>query len=144
MFSKILVFIDRGLSFFENWTLFLVVMAALITLFANVILRYVFNYALNWSEELVREVIQYLTFVGCGAAIKTNQQMMLLFSVFVMVYGWKAVEQMISTGQTTILIGIPYKYLYIMIPAMGILMFVRTIQALWETISGTKIFGKHL
>jgi C4-dicarboxylate transporter DctQ subunit len=35
-----------------------------------VVLRYGFNYTLAWSEELVREVIIYTTFIGCSAAIK--------------------------------------------------------------------------
>ena len=57
MFGKILNVIDKILTFFEDWTLFLSVMARLLALFVNVILRYGFNYTLAWSEELVREVI---------------------------------------------------------------------------------------
>ena len=34
------------------------------------VLRYSINYSLAWSEELVREVIIYTTFIGCSAAIK--------------------------------------------------------------------------
>jgi TRAP-type C4-dicarboxylate transport system permease small subunit len=140
-------------------------MAALVALFVNVFLRYVFNYALNWSEELVREVIQYMTFIGCGAAIKANQQIridalvqafpnlkkpltyfyyatMVLFSLFVIYYGWKAVAQMTQIGQRTIIMGVPYKYLYLMLPSMGFLMLVRTIQAFWEQVTGRQIFAR--
>ena len=72
MFGKILNVIDKILTFFEDWTLFISVMAALLALFVNVVLRYGFNYTLAWSEELVREVIIYTTFIGCGAAVKNR------------------------------------------------------------------------
>ena len=61
---------DKVLTFFEEWTLFITVMVALLALFANVVLRYGFNYSLAWSEELVREVIIYTTLIGCSAAVK--------------------------------------------------------------------------
>ncbi len=72
MFRKIIVGIDKVISFFEEWTLFVAVMAALLALFVNVVLRYGFNYTLAWSEELVREVIIFTTFIGCSAAIKNK------------------------------------------------------------------------
>ena len=72
MFGKLLDFLDKILTFFEEWTLFVTVMAALVALFVNVVLRYGFNYSLAWSEELVREVIIYTTFIGCSAAVKNR------------------------------------------------------------------------
>ena len=70
MFGKIINFLDRILTFFEEWTLFISVLVALVALFCNVVLRYGFNYSLAWSEELVREVIIYTTFIGCSSAVK--------------------------------------------------------------------------
>jgi C4-dicarboxylate transporter, DctQ subunit len=72
MFGKSLKIIDKVLTFFEEWTLFIAVMGALGALFVNVVLRYGFNYTLGWSEELVREVIIYTTFIGLGVAIKNR------------------------------------------------------------------------
>ena len=75
MFRKILNFLDKILSFFEDWTLFISVFVALLALFINVVLRYGFNYSLAWSEELVREVIIFTTFIGCrepGDALDTR------------------------------------------------------------------------
>ena len=81
MFGKILEFLDKILTWFEEWTLFASVMTALLALFVNVVLRYVFNYTLAWSEELVREVIIYTTFIGCSAAIKNRSMIRIDASV---------------------------------------------------------------
>ena len=72
MFGQSFNVLDKVLTFFEEWTLFIAVMVALISLFANVILRYGFNYALDWSEELVRLVIIYTTLIGCSAAVRNG------------------------------------------------------------------------
>ena len=72
MTGKVLNRLDKILSAFEDWTLFVSVMVALVALFVNVVLRYGFNYTLAWSEELVREVIIYTTYIGCCSAVKNR------------------------------------------------------------------------
>ncbi|HSO60884.1 MAG TPA: TRAP transporter small permease subunit, partial [Desulfobacterales bacterium] len=67
--AKLIEVVDKVLTVFEEWTLFVTVIAAMVALFFNVILRYAFSYSLAWSEELVREVILYTTFIGCSVAI---------------------------------------------------------------------------
>jgi C4-dicarboxylate transporter DctQ subunit len=81
MIGKMLDVLDKILSFFEDWTLFISVMMALIALFFNVVLRYGFNYTLAWSEELVREVIIYTTFIGCCSAVKKRSMIKIDASV---------------------------------------------------------------
>ena len=70
--TKLIAVVDKVLTAFEEWTLFITVLVAMVSLFFNVILRYVFSYSLAWSEELVREVILYTTFIGCSVAIKNR------------------------------------------------------------------------
>ncbi|MFC1798516.1 TRAP transporter small permease [Thermodesulfobacteriota bacterium] len=154
MIKKILDFSDRILTFFEEWTLFVTVMVALISLFVNVILRYGFNYSLAWSEELVREVIIYTTFIGCSAAIKERSMIKidaliqlvpklkrpltyfsslatLVFAVLMIYYGWLMALLQVRTQQQTIILQIPLVYLYAILPLMGILMLIRTIQVFY-------------
>jgi C4-dicarboxylate transporter DctQ subunit len=161
MFAKILHVVDKILTYFEEWTLFITVMAALIALFVNVVLRYGFNYSLAWSEELVREVIIYTTFIGCSVAIKERKMIKidasvqllprlkvpltffsniatLIFAWMMIYYGWLMVALQHRTHQKTIIMQIPLAYLYAILPLMGVLWSLRTIQVLYEDIMALK------
>lgn len=162
MFGKILKWLDKILTFFEEWTLFATVMIALIALFINVVLRYGFNYTLAWSEELVREVIIYTTFIGCSRAIKERKMIKidasvqllpklktplnffsnivtLIFACMMMYYGWLMAAMQYRTFQKTIIMQIPLVYLYAVLPLMGIMMFIRTIQIMHEDIQALRV-----
>jgi C4-dicarboxylate transporter, DctQ subunit len=155
MFGKTLNVIDKILTFFEEWTLFIAVMAALLALFFNVILRYGFNYTLGWSEELVREVIIYTTFIGLSVAIKNgsmikidalvqiaprlkmplayfSNMVTIVFALMMLYYGFKMAALQVTTGQKTIIMDIPLVYLYAIIPVTGALMLLRTIQLMYQ------------
>ncbi len=158
MFKKILDALDKWLSLFEEWTLFISVFVALIALFANVVLRYGFNYSLAWSEELVREVIIYTTFIGCSAAIKRRSMIKidalvqlvpklkmpltyfsslatLIFAGMMVWFGYLMAVLQHQTQQKTIILQIPLFILYAILPLMGVLMIVRTVQVLHQDIS---------
>ena len=158
MFGRILDFLDMILSFFEEWTLFISVMVALVALFINVVLRYGFNYSLAWSEDLVREVIIYTTFIGCSAAIKNRSmikidasvQLMprfkmhlnyfsnfvtLIFSAMMIYYGWLMLALQMRTDQKTIIMEIPLAFLYAILPLMGVMWSIRTIQVIYQDIN---------
>jgi C4-dicarboxylate transporter, DctQ subunit len=159
MFGKAIHVVDKVLSFFEDWTLFISVMVALVALFVNVVLRYGFNYSLAWSEELVREVIIYTTLIGCSAAVKNrsliridasvqlipkikvpltffSNAVTLAFSVLVIYYGWKLALLQVQTGQKTIIMQIPLVYIFSVLPLMGVMMLLRTVQVFYEDIRG--------
>jgi len=158
MIGKMFGRLDKILSFFEDWTLFVSVMVALVALFFNVVLRYGFNYTLAWSEELVREVIIYTTFIGCCAAVKNRSMIkidasvqlfpklkmpltyfsnlvILIFSVMMMVYGWQMAAMQARTFQKTLILQIPLVYLYAILPLTGALMFIRTVQVIYQDFS---------
>lgn len=158
MFGKILNGLDKILTFFEDWTLFISVMAALLALFFNVVLRYGFNYTLAWSEELVREVIIYTTFIGCGVAVKQRSTIKIdalvnvvpklkapltffsylatiIFALMMIYYGWKMAALQVMTNQKTIIMEIPLVYLYAILPLMGTTMLIRTIQVIYQDVN---------
>ncbi len=155
MIQRTLDILDKGLTWFEEWTLYLCVMVGMISLFINVVLRYGFNYTLGWSEELIREIIIYSTFIGCSAAIKNRSQIVidvlvqlvprlrlplayvcnlavLFYCLFMMIMGWQMAAQQAATMQKTILLEIPLVVLFSILPLMGAMMFVRTLQVMWK------------
>ncbi len=162
MFGKILDFLDKILTFFEEWTLFVSVMVALVALFASVVLRYGFNYSLAWPDELVREVIIYTTFVGCSAAVKNRSMIkidasvqllpklkmpltyfsnfvVMIFAGMMIYYGWLMVEMQHRTDQKTIIMEIPLVILYAILPLMGVMMFIRAIQVVYQDIQAQRV-----
>ena len=130
---------------------------ALVALFFNVVLRYTVNYSLAWSEELVREVIIYTTLIGCSAAVKNRSMIkidasvqlipklkvpltffsnfvMLIFSVMIFYYGWILALLQVQTMQKTIIMQIPLVYIFSILPLMGGMMFIRTIQVIYQDV----------
>ena len=158
MFGKILDFLDKILTFFEEWTLFVSVMVALVALFVSVVLRYGFSYSLAWADELVREVIIYTTFIGCGAAVKNRSMIkidasvqllpklkmpltyfsnfvIMIFAAMMIYYGWLMVLMQHRTHQKTIIMEIPLVILYAILPLMGVTMMIRAIQVIYQDIT---------
>lgn len=155
MLGKILKTVDKAASRIEEWTLFIIVMVALISLFFNVILRYGFNYTLAWSEELVRIVIIYSTFVGASVAVKQRAMiridavvqifpklkkgltfytniLMLVFAGMMIFYGYKMTHLQLLTNQKTIIMQIPLVIVYAIMPITGAMVFLRTIQVMFQ------------
>lgn len=157
MLGKSLKKIDTIVTNMEEWTLFIIVMTALLSLFANVVLRYGFNYTLAWSEELVRIVIIYSTFVGASVAVKQRAMikidaivqifprlksgltfysniLMLIFACMMVYYGYKMTHLQFLTNQKTIIMQIPLVVIYTIMPVMGVMVFIRTVQVMIQDI----------
>ena len=162
MFGRILDFLDKILTFFEEWTLFVSVIVALVALFVNVVLRYGFNYSLAWSEELVREVIIYTTFIGCSAAVKNRSMIKidasvqllpklkmpltyfsnfatLIFAGLMIYYGWLMMMLQYRTQQKTIIMEIPLVILYAILPLMGGMMMIRAVQVIYQDVTEQRL-----
>jgi C4-dicarboxylate transporter, DctQ subunit len=154
MFEKVLRSFDKPLNFIEDWTLFITVFIALMSLFINVVLRYGFNYCLAWSEELVRDVIIYTTLIGCSSAIRKRSMIkvdatiqllpkskviltffsnftILIFAVILIYYGWELAIMQLKTDQHSIILRIPLVYLFAMLPFAGVMMLIRSIQVIY-------------
>lgn len=161
MLRKMLKTVDNVVSQIEEWTLFIIVIAALLSLFANVVLRYGFNYTLAWSEELVRIVIIYSTFVGASVAVKQRAMiridavvqifpklkpgltvytslLMLFFAGMMVYYGYQMTHLQYITHQKTIIMQIPLVVVYAIMPVMGVMVSIRTVQVMIQDFKSRK------
>jgi TRAP-type C4-dicarboxylate transport system permease small subunit len=164
--TKLLSVLDKVFTFFEEWTLFLTVLAAMVSLFFNVILRYGFSYSLAWSEELVREVILYTTFIGCSVAIKNRSTVRidalvqlvpklkyplamfsylvnLVFALIMVYFGYLLCVLQVESDQSTLILQIPTVYLYALLPLMGVMMVIRVLIVMRDDIRARRVAAQH-
>jgi C4-dicarboxylate transporter DctQ subunit len=64
--------------------------------------------------------------------------MILVFSVMMMGYGWQMAAMQARTFQKTLILQIPLVYLYAILPLTGLLMFIRTLQVMYQDFRQTE------
>ena len=163
MVKKIFKKIDRTFLFVEEWSLFIAVCAALLAAMANVILRKTgTDINIYWSDEVVRKVIFFSTYIGAVTAIRSRSliridalpqifpvlkrpltlfsHIAVLFFAGVMVYlGWQMTSMMYHDQfARTSTLQIPEWYFYAVLPLMGVLMFFRTLVVMVEDWRGVQ------
>jgi len=163
MLKKTFQGIDRVFQFVEDWSLFLTVGIALVAAMANVLLRKLTsNVNLYWSDEVVRKVIFFTTYIGCVAAVRGRAliridalpQMMpvlkkpltllshlavLVFSAIMVRLGWQMTLLMYRDEYAkTASLQIPEWIFYAVLPLMGGMMFIRTLMVMVEDWRGGK------
>ncbi len=62
--------ITRAVAWFEDVAVGVIILAATYILFQGVVLRYIFNFAFSWTEEVVRYSIVWLVFLGGSIAAR--------------------------------------------------------------------------
>lgn len=157
MVKKIFKRIDRGLLFVEEWSLFIAVSAALLAAMANVIMRKSgSDINIFWSDEVVRKVIYFSTYMGAVTAIRSRSLIridalpqifpvlkrpltllshiiVLFFAGVMMKLGWTMTTMMYHDPfARTSTLQIPEWYFYAVLPVMGVMMFVRTLIVMVE------------
>jgi TRAP-type C4-dicarboxylate transport system permease small subunit len=102
---------------------------------AQVVLRYVFNDPLTWSEEMARIVFIYLSFLGIGAAYGRRRHMSidaLVFSVVgiataflitVIILTARSMAELYRVEITTPALDFPMAFVYLIIP-LGLSMLI--------------------
>ncbi len=163
MVKKIFKKIDRTFLFIEEWSLFIAVCAALLAAMANVILRKTgTDINIFWSDEVVRKVIFFSTYIGAVTAIRSRSliridalpqifpvlkrpltllsHLAVLFFAGIMVYlGWQMTTMMYQDQfARTSTLQIPEWYFYAVLPLMGVMMFFRTLVVMVEDWRGTQ------
>ncbi len=163
MIKKAFKAVDRSFAFVEDWTLFIAVAIALVSAMANVVLRKsTSSVNLYWSDEVVRKVIFFSTYIGCVAAVRNRSLIridalpqlfpvlkrlltlishlaVLVFSTVMVYLGWQMTVMMYQDEYAkTATLQIPEWYFYAVLPLMGAMMFLRTLIVMVEDWKGEK------
>jgi len=118
----------------------------------QIVLRYVFKNSLSWSEELVRYMFVWSTFIGIPYCIKNNTSIrvnqfktampikfqdvlsyvdkfiMLILFLIMAIFSIDIVSSSFASGQSSAAMGIPYWLIQISVPIGSILSLIRIIQ----------------
>jgi C4-dicarboxylate transporter DctQ subunit len=151
MLKKVFWVLDRA----EECSLFVILIAATIVLFANIFLRYVFSAGFHWAEEFVRYAIMWMVFIGSSTCVRRSEHLSvsaitdrlsgkskkvvmtvvnliaLAFAIFLSYYGTMLTLKIGHSGQMTPSLEIPKYLIYLSIPVAGVLMTVRYIQEIY-------------
>lgn len=133
-------------------TVGVLLLAATALVFVNVVLRYVFNYALSWGDEVITYSLLWLVFLGSGVAarqaghISMEALLTLLsrraqqlnavlvnvacaaLSAIVGFFGWRLAMAVRTLDQVGAASGVPMFWVYLAIPAGCVLMML----GFWE------------
>lgn len=150
--------LNKVLSKIEYWFLGVGIILIAVILGINVIMRYVFSTGFTWAEEAARYIMVWITFVGAsvcaykGGNISIDSIMGILSErgkkiltiitiivsiVFLAIFSYlsaKLTVQALQTNQLTPAMDIPMFFVYLSMPAGGILIIYRNIQQLLNTL----------
>ncbi len=163
MRNKTFNVIDKTFGFFEDWSLFLTVFFALCVAVVNIALRKTTTVNLYWSDEVVRKVIFFSTYIGVSAAIRNrsliridalpqlfpklkkpltviNHLSMIGFGAMMVWLGLQMTHQVyLDQFAKTTTLQIPEWYFYAVLPLLGVMSFFRSIMVMvedWRGMSG--------
>lgn len=139
---------DTGLIQYINtaikWLLAIMMMLIASLTFYQIVMRYVFNNAPSWSEEMVRFLFIWCTFIAAAIGIREHIHIgvdvfvkllpqklisvtellvnlgIIVFSIFIIKYGW--ITTLMIRGQLSPALGIPMNWIYLSVPVMGLLL----------------------
>ncbi|MBE0597787.1 MAG: TRAP transporter small permease [Desulfuromonadales bacterium] len=163
MLKKTFRLIDRGFLFVEGWALFLAVAGALVSATANIVLRKTTHLNLYWSDEVVRKVIYFTTYIGAVTAVRSRALIridalpqllpvlkkplaflghlaVLAFAALMVYLGWQMTVTVYQDEYArTATLQLPEWWFYAVLPVMGGMMFIRTLIVMVEDLTGWKV-----
>ena len=132
----------------------IILMVLMVTV--QVISRYALHISFSHTEELVRYLFVWATFLGASGAVRMRRHLSIssgtplrsgfllrwmgiatgvggaLFAVVLLLYGARVVVLQMTTGQTTAALGLPMWVIGLAVPVGSLLMFFRIVQAAME------------
>jgi TRAP-type C4-dicarboxylate transport system permease small subunit len=71
--------IGKYFNTFESGALMISLALMVIVIFSQVVMRYVFNHSLSWSEEFARYLFVWFSWMGVSAGLKDNEHLRVEF-----------------------------------------------------------------
>lgn len=156
----------KKLRIIENYFVGVVIIAATLLLFTNIILRYFFNANTTWAEEFVRYSMIWITFIGMSICFRkgihfgvdiliksvserkekwlqfTINIISMIFIILIVYFGLEITIFNYKSGQITPSLGIEIFWIYLAIPVGGIIslvhLVINTIQTIKREPSSSK------
>lgn len=154
--------LDYILNHFEEYLGVISLIFTSLLVFVQVVLRYLFNYSLSWSEEIARYLIVWFVFIGSSIAVREKAHatmdalvtylpqtgkrifsllanlVSIVFCVLLVWSGSSMVSGVMEFGTVTPSTGMPMYIPYLALPVGACLMLIRFLQLL---IQDVKSFG---
>lgn len=154
---------NRFLNHFEEYLGVASLIFTSLLIFFQVVLRYMFNYSLSWSEEGARYLIVWFIFIGSSIAVREKAHATVDALVTILPERWKGVfsivanilsitfcviliwsssimvSNVIEFGSVTPAMGIPMYLPYLAIPVGAALMLIRFVQLLVDDIKRIRL-----
>ena len=126
--------------------------------FVQVVLRYVFNNSLSWSEELARYIFIWQIWLGTSVAMKEGEHitldmlptklgdkgklvlavvtnlLMLAFCVWLAKNGWDLVASMMRRGNRSTALDIPMWIVYLSLPLSQLMIALRLVGRIADNV----------
>ena len=152
--------LGRALTLVENVVASAALAAAAGIAIVAVILRYVFNYLIFWSEEAVIYLVLLSVFVGAVITLRHDEHvrvdllpvflkgrlklgvqvlaslLTLLYLGVLGAYGWMLLFEPATTGTVTPALKLPLWVVYLALPLGFTLMFLRMLEVLFRQLTG--------
>lgn len=150
----------------EKYFLVTLMLFSTLLLFVNVVMRNFFHTGVFWSEELIRYLIVWITFIGASTCAKKNAHISIdllanilkgtsrkildiflrlvgiLFSTLLLYYSVMFITQISATGQVSATIGnVPMYIIYLCFPIGFFLYLLRSIAQLISILRATEEEG---
>lgn len=154
---------DQALRHLEEWSIFLTVILALLAALANILLRKFTDINLYWSDEVVRKVIYFTTYMGAVTAVRhrshiridvlsqmvpsLTKPLNLIGHLSVLAFGtlmvWLGTDMTLSTFadravNASTSLKIPEWIFYAVLPMTGAMMFFRTLLLIVDEFGSRK------
>lgn len=146
--------LNEKIEIFEKYFITYLMLIMSTVIFIQIIMRYVFNSSLSWSEELAAYIMMYMTWVGASYGVKLNMHLRvtvivdllkgklrdiayiiidvvwMIFSAYMVVMGVRVVKMSYAGYRVSPALEIPMFLIYSSVVIGCILMFLSLISSI--------------